>query len=83
MKKNQEITVNMSIPAAHKKLKKNATTDTKKKATKKAKVKGTDTKIKAKVAWSSKDGKTAGIYFTKLSEVQRTALEKYFRSIIS
>ncbi len=83
MKKDQEITVNVLIPLAHSKVaapKKNAA---KKKVTKKkGATKGTDTKIKAKVAWASKDGKSAGIRFTKLTEVQRVALEKYFRSMM-
>jgi len=89
LKKFQEMTVSISFPtqsktkkAATKKLNAKATKVTKasRSSSTTAKQKVTETKIKVKVAWASKD--EVGLQFGKLSEIQRKGIESFLRSSV-
>ena len=84
MKKAQELTISLTIPQLKSRgARKNLTTETKKSAQKtKAGTKtpaGAETKIKATVAWINKAGEV-GLQFSKLTDIQKKGLEKFFRS---
>ena len=79
MKKTQEITVSFHLPKKAPAKKAKTTKVTKKaKATKTTKPRGSETKIKAKIAWVS--GKKLGLQFAKLSDPQRRGLESFFKA---
>jgi DNA-binding response OmpR family regulator len=85
MKKSQEVTLSFSIPAASaaKNKKKVAKKKTTKKVTKKTTTrakKGVETKIKAQIAWYTKE--EVGLRFTKLSDVQKRGLEAFLRDAL-
>ncbi|MDA9951618.1 response regulator [Oligoflexaceae bacterium] len=86
MKKSQEVTLSFCMPSSKPaKTAKKATKKVTKKAAKKTKTtsrskKGVETKIKAEVAWYTKE--EVGLRFTKLSDVQKRGLESFLRDAL-
>lgn len=79
MKKQQEITLSFKIPTPSKTKSKKKTTKTKttKSKTTRRSNRGTETKIKANVAWYTKE--EVGLRFSKLTDVQKRGLEAFLR----
>jgi CheY-like chemotaxis protein len=80
MKKSQEVTLSFCIPSSLVNKKKVAKKAVKKTKTTSRPKKGVETKIKAQIAWYTKE--EVGLRFTKLSDLQKRGLESFLRDAL-